>query len=164
MPDPTNIIQDLKPLWSVVEYIGLARERQKRGMTSSNLWRGDKSTHVIGVAGELLSAITLKLPFDAELSIKGDGGYDLVRENGSKIDIKTVSHWSPILKHPVSAKFWPDEFGLVYVDENKQMGILIGIITKEVFLGSADQHRFRSDGPLNWTLSRESLLSAICQS
>lgn len=104
---------DLAPIWSLIENAGIQREQQKRGFQSTRAWRGDASTHVPSIAGEVAAAIRLGQPMDAVLRVNGDDGYDL--PDGT--DVKTVvGHWPPILKHPVNAKRWPPMFALVYLD------------------------------------------------
>jgi hypothetical protein len=104
---------DLAPIWSLIEFVGQARENQKRDRPSTRAWRGDESTHVPSIAGEVVAALTEGQPMDAALKSFGDDGYDL--PDGT--DVKTVTrYWPPILKHPVNAKRWPEYFALVFLD------------------------------------------------
>ena len=134
----------------MIEQVGRQREEQKRKFQSSRLWRGEHSTHIIGIAGEVIAATVLHKQIDITLNINGDGGTDL----WGNIDVKTSSYWPPILKHPVKSNRWPDYFCLVYFNEKKCFGCFIGMVTKEALMkGKVEQ--FGEGKPLNYTLSME---------
>lgn len=140
----------LYPIWPMIEQIGKQREEQKRKFQSSRLWRGENSTHIIGIAGEVIAATVLHQQIDIELNIRGDNGSDL----WGNIDVKTSSYWPPILKHPVNSKHWPDYFCLVYFNEKKQHGCFIGMVTKDALKNGTIQ-QFGEGKPLNYTLTME---------
>lgn len=74
-----NIFQvfSLYPIWPMIEKVGEEREAQKRHFQSSRLWRGNKSTHTIGIAGEVIAATVLHKQVDIALNVNGDSGSDL---------------------------------------------------------------------------------------
>lgn len=144
----------LAPIWSAIENIGEQRDEQKKYYKTSNQWRDGKSTNIIAVAGEMIAAFMLQMPMDATLRASGDAGYDL--PDGT--DVKTDSHWPPILKHPIGSKKWPTYFALVYFDENTKSGCLIGKVTARSLLESEKTRQFRPDAPVNHIMEIDAIM------
>lgn len=146
---------NLTPIWSLIETVGQLREDQKRKFKSSRLWRGEESTHIIALAGEIVAALAMNQPMDASLKIKGDDGYDF--PDGT--DVKTVSYWPPILKHPKDSKKWPKKFALVYFDKKIKKGYFIGSVTADQLKNSGKTKQFRSDAPVNCIMEIKDIVS-----
>jgi hypothetical protein len=117
---------NLKPFWSLAQFVGAERHGQKQTFRTTQQWHSD--SHFVGILGEIVVALEFGIAVDFELRIGGDGGHDF-----AGLDIKTSNFWrDPYLKQSPNAKHWPSWFGLVALDLDMRRGRLCGLASQDM--------------------------------
>ena len=133
---------DLAPIWTFVEAVADAYEQRRRHLATSKLLRGQGSTHLVGIAGQIGVALILNRPTDVGFLNGGDGGHDI-----DETDVKTTTYWPPILKHPVHADRWPVRFALAHLSPD-HIVTYIGTVDAEMLREAGHVRTFHPDaGP-----------------
>jgi hypothetical protein len=148
---------DLIPYWDVIVAKAEEREQQKRRFQSSKLWRGSGSTHLPGLAGEVVYALATGQKADIRLRVTGDNGIDFP----DGVDVKTSTYWrDPWLKVPQTTRRWPSYFALVALDLDDKRGRVMGLITPEALQRHGELLVWNAAAGPQWSLSGDVLALA----
>lgn len=80
-----------------VEEIASIRDKHKKGFSSTRHWTGKKSTHFVGLLGELAFSKYTGLELDDKnYGKKGDGGIDFIQDEVTW-QVKTTNYGNPAI-------------------------------------------------------------------
>ena len=143
---------DLTPIWTLVEAVADVYEARRRHLATSQLWRGQQSTHLVGIAGQVGVALITGQPTNVAFLDAGDGGHD----TPTGVDIKTATYWPPILKHPANAKRWPQAFGLAHLSQH-HIVTFCGFVTADELRDRGYQRTFNPNAGPQLCLNHDQL-------
>lgn len=130
--DPTDVKWvDLTFYWKYLQLLAQDRDKQKLHYRSTKNWSIKKSTHFVGLCGEMAFHLKTGLDIDHDLRAEGDPGYDFVLKE-TTYDIKGATFIkSPDLKEFPDSKKWADIYVLAAVDVPNKRARIIGWVTQE---------------------------------